>query len=183
MNSSTITTKKGDTFRLSFEFSSDNLAVAFTCEDLTIEPAENDIYSIGRVLFSVISVTDNVMYTQSNSTNAPESSGTLIQITGEGDASIEYTDVSSDDVVNVSGSVITFGVKNIDTDDEYILGPLTCDLIAATAGLAQLLVPADDMDIEAGSYAYEIQVTNQSGEISSSETGLFIIEQDLIRAA
>lgn len=97
------------------------------------------------------------------------------------DIDITVTD-SSDNAIDITGWTIWFTAKNKATDDDSdaVIGPksVTSHTDAAN-GESKIQLTNSDMDVDSGSYEYDIQTDDGSGNITTWGKGRFRVKEDV----
>jgi hypothetical protein len=97
---------------------------------------------------------------------------------------ITIIDSTTEEAVNLAGCTATFVVARANSR-RLLLTKTTSDDISitdATAGRIDVSLNSDDTDSKAGSYSYELQITDSAGNRSTPLYGNLEIVRDLIES-
>jgi hypothetical protein len=92
---------------------------------------------------------------------------TLVEIFSEDDETLEVEVVDCDEqVVNIAGyTAVLFGMKENVEDDDYVVGPLTCDHTTEGAnGIASVEIPASATEDIDGTFVAEFEGEDSGGK-------------------
>ena len=71
--------------------------------------------------------------------------------------------------------------SNAPADDTNNLFDLAGVIVTAEDGIFQFEPTTSDMDVEPGTYFYEVQMIDASSKVRSIVAGTFIVEQDIVK--
>jgi len=161
------TIKKGNDERIDFSFKSQNLNFTFQSNTLSVLPVISDTYFYKDILFVVTSTTVSSVSLQSNVDSASDipATGTITRADGAGDATINYTSYSTNNWINLTGSLYQFKIGSFyDSTSLPLVGSLSFGVFFIKLTNAQTsLFPV-------GTYPASLQIVNSAGQVTEFKT-------------
>lgn len=98
----------------------------------------------------------------------------------DSDFQLTFKDIDGN-AIDLTNGVVFFTVKKvkIDTDVNAIIKKEITTFDDASSGIALLSLTAEETDISAGDYWFDIQLKDSNGKITSSSAGRFLVMQDI----
>ncbi len=96
---------------------------------------------------------------------------------------ITFTD-ENNEVIDLTGYTVFFNVKrikdlDINDDTTSVISKTIVNIPNAQNGIVIINLSNSETDVMIGQYAWDLQLKNQTGEISSTQKGTLVILQDV----
>lgn len=95
---------------------------------------------------------------------------------------LKFTVTSDGEAVDLTDATLTFAIKTLKTDTEYILEKENADFDRSSSsdGIVKVSLSSEDTDREAGRYYGEFQTAFEAGDIDKSDDIIIMIEKAVI---